>query len=63
MKIVINPDKDFVREMKRALRANNGFCPCALEKSKDTKCMCKDFREMESGTCTCGLYTKTEVAS
>ena len=60
MKIVINPDTDFVREMKAALKANNGFCPCALEKSKDTKCMCRDFRETKSGTCTCGLYTKME---
>ena len=60
MKVVINPDKQFVREMKQALKANNGFCPCALEKTKDTKCMCRDFREMESGTCACGLYTKIE---
>lgn len=60
MKIVINPDTDFVKEMKAALKSNNGFCPCALEKSKDTKCMCKDFREMESGTCQCGLYSKME---
>ena len=60
MKIVINPDKDFVREMKTALKANNGFCPCALEKSKDTKCMCKDFRDKVRngyiGECNCGLY-------
>ena len=38
----------------------NGFCPCSLEKNEDTKCMCKEFREMASGTCHCGLYTKTE---
>ena len=39
---------------------DNGFCPCSLEKNEDTKCMCKEFREMASGTCHCGLYTKTE---
>lgn len=33
---------------------------CSLEKNEDTKCMCKEFREMASGTCHCGLYTKTE---
>ena len=60
MRVVINPDKNFVHEMKAALKSNNGFCPCAMVKNKDTKCMCKDFREMKSGTCTCGLYTKVE---
>jgi len=58
MKIITNPDKEFVEEMRMAIKANNGFCPCALEKSKDTKCMCKEFREMDSGTCHCGLYIK-----
>lgn len=58
MKITINPDTEFVAEMRKALKNNDGFCPCALTKSEDTKCMCKEFREMESGTCHCGLYTK-----
>lgn len=59
MKIDINPDKEFVNDMRKALKDNNGFCPCSLEKNEDTKCMCKEFREMASGTCHCGLYTKT----
>ena len=58
MKININPDKEFVNDMRKALKDNNGFCPCSLEKNEDTKC--KEFREMASGTCHCGLYTKTE---
>ena len=58
MKIEINPDKDFVAEMRAALKANNGYCPCAIEKTKDTKCICKEFREMENGICRCGLYKK-----
>lgn len=53
-----NADKEFVEQMRKKIRANNGYCPCALEKSPDTKCMCKEFRSMESGTCHCGLYTK-----
>lgn len=48
------------KDMRKALKDNNGFCPCAIEKNEDTKCMCKEFREMASGTCHCGLYTKTE---
>lgn len=61
MKITINPDTELVAKMRQALKNNDGFCPCALTKSEDTKCMCKEFREMESGTCHCGLYTKVNA--
>ena len=60
MTIVQNPDAKHAREVRKGLMANNGYCPCALVKSEDTKCMCKEFREMESGTCRCGLYIKME---
>lgn len=59
-KIVQNPDREYAKEMKRRIKENNGYCPCALVKNKDTKCMCKDFREMDKGTCSCGLYTKVD---
>lgn len=58
MKIITNPNKEFVSDIKQALKANGGYCPCSIVKSKDTKCMCKEFRDMEEGTCHCGLYTK-----
>lgn len=58
MKIQINADEEFVKEMRKAIKDNNGYCPCALVKNKDTKCMCKEFRDMTEGTCHCGLYTK-----
>lgn len=60
MKIKINPDKDHVEAMRIALKNNDGYCPCSTEKSKDTKCMCKNFREMKSGWCHCYLYLKEE---
>ena len=44
MKININPDKEFVNDMRKALKDNNGFCPCSLEKNEDTKCMCSSER-------------------
>lgn len=48
------------QEIIEAVKNNQGYCPCALEKTPDTKCMCKEFREMEkSGICHCGLYKKT----
>lgn len=56
--IKLNPDKEIVKEVRKVLRENNGYCPCALEQTEDTKCMCKEFREMESGECHCGLYIK-----
>jgi len=55
-----NPDKAFVREMRQALRKNNGYCPCALVKNQDSKCKCKNFRDQvernEPGPCECGLW-------
>lgn len=58
MKIVTNPDIEYVKEVKKQLKSNSGYCPCKLEKTKDTKCMCKEFRDQESGMCHCGLYIK-----
>nr|DAO49400.1 MAG TPA: ferredoxin-thioredoxin reductase [Caudoviricetes sp.] len=46
--------------IRQKLKENDGFCPCRLEKTVDTKCMCKEFREQEEGTCHCGLYVKTK---
>lgn len=60
MKIELNPDKDFVKEFRQAIKENEGYCPCRKEKTADTKCMCKEFREQEEGTCHCGLYIKTK---
>lgn len=58
MSVKINPDKEYAAEVKKRLKENNGFCPCRLEKTPDTKCMCKEFREQEEGMCHCGLYIK-----
>lgn len=62
MKIIVNPDQDLVREIKKKLRETNGYCPCVNPKfwNEDTKCMCKAFREQLSGECHCGLYIKEE---
>lgn len=58
MKIIQNPNKDFVKQMLKALKENSNYCPCKTEKTKDTKCMCKEFREQKDGWCHCGLYYK-----
>ena len=63
MKVTTNPDKEYVKEIREKLKANNGYCLCRIRKTEDTKCMCKEFRDMmernESGTCHCGLYVAT----
>ena len=49
--------------VKALVRANDGYCPCLIEKTPDTKCPCKDFREMEVGVCHCGRFEKYEEAA
>ncbi len=51
-------DEDVKEVILRALKNNQGYCPCRLEKTPDTKCMCKEFREQLEGECHCGLYVK-----
>lgn len=59
MKYKTNPDEDFCKEVRAAIKANNGYCPCKFEHTKDTKCPCKNFRvETPDGYCECGLYYK-----
>ena len=58
MKIKVNDDKELVKEIRERLKENDGYCPCRIEKTKDTKCMCKEFREQVEGECHCGLYIK-----
>ena len=58
MRIHVNKDKELVAKVRAALKENDGYCPCRLDKTPDTLCMCKEFREMEFGECCCGLYWK-----
>lgn len=60
MRIKTNPDKAHVAEIRKQLKENDNYCPCVLEKTPDTKCMCKEFREMKEGMCHCGLFIKTK---
>lgn len=58
MVIKLSEDKELVQEIRKKLKQNCGYCPCIIEKTEDTKCMCKEFREQKSGECHCGLYVK-----
>ena len=49
------------RSVVHLVSENDGYCPCAIDRTPDTECMCKDFREQDKpGTCLCGLYEKVE---
>lgn len=53
------PNVDAYREISEAIRENDDYCCCALEKNDDSKCMCKNFRlQEESGFCHCGRFYK-----
>ena len=63
MNITLNPDAELVASIKEGLKRKDGHCPCRLEISDDTKCMCKEFREQIAdpdfeGYCHCMLYYK-----
>lgn len=47
------------RSIRDLVKANNGYCPCAVIHNEDTRCPCKDFREQTTpGLCHCGRFEK-----
>lgn len=56
VKISTNPDTEFTKNKKKAIKRNNGYC-LNCPKIEDWKCPCKEFRERTtSGWCGEGLY-------
>ena len=65
MKIRVTPDAEYAAEVRRRIKENDGYCPCNIVKSAETKCMCKEFREQIKdknfeGFCHCMLYYKSK---
>ena len=63
MKIRLNEDEKIVKLIREGLVKKEGHCPCRLEMTDDTICMCKEFREQLNdpeyeGYCHCRLYFK-----
>ena len=50
----LNSDKEAVVFIREGLKARGGFCPCLVEKTPDTKCPCKNYKERQE--CHCGLF-------
>lgn len=62
--VSLNPDPEIVRTVREGLQRTGGYCPCRLERTEDTKCMCKEFKEQVAdpnyeGFCHCMLYYKS----
>ena len=51
-------DKERAEKIRAKIKENDGYCPCKLEKTEDTKCICREFLEQGVGECHCGLYIK-----
>lgn len=60
VKVRVNTDAEIVAEIRKRLKENDGYCPCKLVHTDDTKCMCKEFRDTidigEPAECHCGLF-------
>lgn len=51
--------KEVDPSIKKLVDDNGGYCPCAVFKTLDTRCVCKEFREQRTpGLCHCGRYEK-----
>ena len=65
MEIKFNENKKIVDAIREGLKKKDGHCPCRLEQTEDTMCMCKEFRDQIAdpefeGYCHCLLYYKSK---
>lgn len=62
-KVRLNEDREVVALIQEGLKRTGGYCPCRLERTEDTRCICREFREQMAdpdfeGYCHCMLYYK-----
>ena len=65
MPVTLNPDAEVVKTVREGLRNTGGYCPCRLQRTEETRCICKEFREQIAdpnfeGFCHCQLYYKSK---
>lgn len=53
-KLILNPDAQYVDNLKKCIKENGGYCVCMLIKDDNTYCPCKQKRE--NNRCICRLY-------
>ena len=52
------------KTVQEGLKRTGGYCPCRLQRTPETKCMCQEFRDQIKdptfeGFCHCLLYYKS----
>ena len=65
MAVTLNPDREMVSTIRQGLQRTGGYCPCRLQRTEETTCICKEFRDQIAdpefeGFCHCMLYYKTK---
>jgi len=60
-KVRLNENSDVVQVVKEGLKRTGGYCPCRMERTEATKCMCEEFKAQIAdpdyeGYCHCFLY-------
>lgn len=63
MRIIYNENTELVEKIREGILKKQGHCPCRLEQTEETMCMCEEFREQIAdpdfeGYCHCMLYYK-----
>lgn len=53
-RLILTNNQEKAQKILNAIYKNEGYCPCRLTKSEDTKCPCKEM--MEEHKCHCGLF-------
>ncbi len=49
-------------EVTQKVKDNLGYCPCMLLRNEDTRCVCKEFRDLNTeGYCRCERYKKVKI--
>ena len=43
-KIRLNENAEVVQTVKEGLKRTGGYCPCRLEQTEATKCICDEFK-------------------
>lgn len=61
MAVRLNEDQEMVAAIREGLKRTGGYCPCRLERTEATKCMCEEFKAQIAdpnyeGYCHCLLY-------
>ena len=64
MAVRLNENKEIVQGIKDGLKQTGGYCPCRLERTDATKCICEEFKQQIAdpdfeGYCHCLLYYKS----